>query len=362
MSIFSQCALTRQAHNLITKAQAGKCTIQFTRAAVGDGVWSKSEDLQEATALKNICREYGFSDVQITADNAANIMLEVIIHNVGLTALFYVMEMGIYAMDPDLGEILYAILAANNKYIYLPAENGVGLSQIVERVNLEVSNASDVTVETTGALVSATDFLTAKELLETVSGALEGGAVGQIIRKQGTENYCMGWEDEKTPVYVTTLAEFPEAGEANVLYIDSESMEFYLWINSAYKKLPVGSEASAALQSQITANEKAIAALKESAASEHQDMCAVETVAFPAAGWSMASDGAYAQTVTASWISADDTPVPFLVDDSSTESESKAKRKAYGYVTYFESGSETIKAVCKYQQPAIDLTIGFKGV
>lgn len=91
-----------------------------------------------------------------------------------------------------------------------------------------------------------------------------------------------------------------------------------------------------------------------------QDSFETVELVFPASGWSTSAP--YTQTVTYTDVKATDSPLPFLVDDSTTEDTSKGKKKAYGYITYFDSADGSITATCKYQRPTVDLTIGFKGV
>lgn len=81
---------------------------------------------------------------------------------------------------------------------------------------------------------------------------------------------------------------------------------------------------------------------------------------FTSSGWS--SSAPYTQTVTVSGITENDTPIPMFVDNGSNETESKAKQKAYGFVTYFDSGNNTVTATCKYKKPESDFTVGLKGV
>lgn len=81
---------------------------------------------------------------------------------------------------------------------------------------------------------------------------------------------------------------------------------------------------------------------------------------FTADGWSETAP--YTQNVAADNIEEGDTPTAFFIDDSETESDYKAKLKAYGYISYFYSMDGIIQAVCKYNKPDVDVTVGFKGV
>ncbi|MDO5391042.1 MAG: hypothetical protein Q4F24_08165 [Eubacteriales bacterium] len=261
MAIFTRWALTRAAKEMITKAQAGQTTISFTKARTGKGIWEPDEDLEYAEGIKLQMQEFEFSGIDIPDGNRAAMVLEVTMNNKGLSELYYVTEMGIFAKGSDGKEILYCILTSSRGTVYLPAENGIGLSAITERVNLEVADAANVTVETSGALVSATDFLYVRNFTEIIRKALSGGTEGQHIVKTGENEYQFAWETF-VPVVTSSLDEFPETGKSNRLYIDVDSSELYVWLNGIYFKLPLGAEASSTLQRQITENRKAIDNLK----------------------------------------------------------------------------------------------------
>lgn len=376
MSIFSRCALTRLGRNLIAKTETKKTHIAFTRAVVGDGIWSASEDIGEAEALKNGRLEYTFSDIETEDSNPANVQLTVVIHNVGLTSLVYVMEMGIYATDPDLGEILYAVLAADEKYIYLPAENGVGLSQITERINLEVFNAPTVTVETAGALVSAADFKVFRAAVTAVTEALKGGDAGQLLIKKADVDYAFEWVDKN--IVTKPYAQFPKIGQADALYIDSESTEFYIWTElsdgtEGYFKLPVGSEASTTLQTQITANSKNIAANTKSIATqgtqiaELQDKYSEVTVTVPVSGWKSSTSGGvtvYTQEIAVTGMTADTDGTVYPCIKSTSAAAVVEELKAVS--TFFgrglsESGAGKLVLTCYKKCPKADFGLTFQG-
>ena len=77
--------------------------------------------------------------------------------------------MGIFATDPDKGEILYAISIADSNTVAIPANNSVGISDIVEKITIEVANAKDVTIETSGAHVTADEFESLKKIVNLIN-------------------------------------------------------------------------------------------------------------------------------------------------------------------------------------------------
>lgn len=84
------------------------------------------------------------------------------------------------------------------------------------------------------------------------------------------------------------------------------------------------------------------------------------SVTFLSSGWSLSAP--YTQTITAEGFIDTDKPIPFFIDDGTNETDSKNRSKAYGFVSYFDSGNGTITAVCKYRKPTSNFTVEFKGV
>lgn len=87
----------------------------------------------------------------------------------------------------------------------------------------------------------------------------------------------------------------------------------------------------------------------------------VATVVFGASAW-LGETAPYVQTVVIPNIKETDTPTPQFVDDGEDEASSKAKKKAYGFISYFDSGDGSILATCKYKKPEVDFSVAFKGV
>ena len=129
--VFKEAVLTAKGIALLAKAQAGRCTIKLTKAATGDGSYSDGEALTNRTALKS-------KNKQDTGN---------------LKNGYYVKEVGIYAQDPDEGEILYALaVGVANQWDYMPAYNDLLPSTITMDFLTEVANATDVTIVTPNSM------------------------------------------------------------------------------------------------------------------------------------------------------------------------------------------------------------------
>lgn len=149
--IFNEAVLTTKGIALLAKAQAGECAITLTKAATGSGSYSDDDDPQNQTELKNQVQEFALSAVSV--QNDTNVYVKFIITNYpsedeALEEGYYIKEIGLFANDPDDGEILYAIATAvENQWDYLPSYNDLMATTITVEFLTEVANAEEVTIE-----------------------------------------------------------------------------------------------------------------------------------------------------------------------------------------------------------------------
>lgn len=111
MAEFKQAVLTNKGIALLAKAQAEHATIQISKAVTGNGVYEEGEDIAARTSLKGPKQE--FAPTTILRQNETNVFVQFSITNnpAGSPLLngYYVTEIGLCAIDPDEGEILYSI-------------------------------------------------------------------------------------------------------------------------------------------------------------------------------------------------------------------------------------------------------------
>lgn len=146
--IFQESVLTKKGIALLAKAQAGNCGIQLTRAAAGDGDYADNEIIETRTALKSQKQEFPLTSVVVK--NQSNVFVKFVMTNNQdenkLVNGYYVKEVGIFAEDPDEGEILYAIaIGVKDQWDFMPAYNDMIPSTITVDFLIEVSSADDVT-------------------------------------------------------------------------------------------------------------------------------------------------------------------------------------------------------------------------
>lgn len=181
---FKPGVLTNKGLALLAKWQLGRCIPTITKAVIGSGSYSASESLATRTALKAQKLSVGISTKYIQNNSTA--LLKCMFDNTTLTAGFKVTEIGIYAQDPDDGEILYsmAVSADEANADYLPAYNGTYPSMVVFNYQVEVSNAATVTIQAgPGAYAPADDFneLVADVLILTTRTDDQELALRQLI-------------------------------------------------------------------------------------------------------------------------------------------------------------------------------------
>ena len=160
MSAFGGLILTNRGRNLQSKAQTG-IELQYTRIALGDGELGSSSIL-ELNALKHEIKSLSINKLKVLSGGRA--VVGAVLSNQDLQSGFYFREIGVFATDPDLGEILYCYANAGALAEYIPAGGG---SDIIEKnidVQTLVGNAQSVTAVIDSSLVFATqDELTQLE-------------------------------------------------------------------------------------------------------------------------------------------------------------------------------------------------------
>jgi hypothetical protein len=141
MAKFSSLTLTDAGYKLQVKAQTG-VKLEFTRVALGDGVLSTGTSLNTLTALISEKQTSNIDNPTI-GDGSAEIKAN--FSNKDLTASYYLRELGIFAQDPDAGEILYAVANAGDAADYMPAYGGAETIEQVFTIELSVGNVANVT-------------------------------------------------------------------------------------------------------------------------------------------------------------------------------------------------------------------------
>jgi len=152
MANFEGTVLTKKGINLIAKALMG-ATIEFTKVQLGDGVWDESVNPEQLTVLISPKLDLPIQELEIVGDGTAR--LRFVLTNTGLSEGFFIREIGIFANDPDEGEILYAVAYAKNGD-FIPADGGAVKIEDITDIYTVVSNAQSVTAVISDSVLLAT--------------------------------------------------------------------------------------------------------------------------------------------------------------------------------------------------------------
>ena len=134
--------ITQQGINLRAKAEAG-ATLEFSRIAMGDGTLGAAQTLLELTALLNERMEIAIQSVEVVADGTVQVMG--LLDNSDVSEGFYIREIGLFANDPDEGEILYSVIYLGDQCDYMPPSSSE--QAVAENIYLVtvIGNATEVT-------------------------------------------------------------------------------------------------------------------------------------------------------------------------------------------------------------------------
>ena len=130
--------MTNKGAELQAKVNAGTTNLTLTKMALGSG--QAAGAVEGMTELANKVMDMTIKSVE-TKGNI--VTLRSTITNVGVTAAFYAREMGIYATDPDEGEILYAV-QTDPEPDNIPAEGSATVVSEDFTANLIMSNTGNV--------------------------------------------------------------------------------------------------------------------------------------------------------------------------------------------------------------------------
>ncbi|WP_405079350.1 phage tail protein [Paenibacillus chitinolyticus] len=151
MGAFGGFVLTNKGRNLQAKAQTG-VTLNYTRMGVGDGQLG-GQSIPALTKLIGEKKSLAISKLKIQTQGRA--VIGAVLSNQDVTTGFYFREIGIYAQDPDEGEILYCYGNAGANAEYIPPVGGADIIEKSIDAIVVVGNAANVTAEIDKSLVFA---------------------------------------------------------------------------------------------------------------------------------------------------------------------------------------------------------------
>jgi hypothetical protein len=147
---FSTLLFTEKGRALQAKALAGTA-LKFTKIAMGSGTLGS----QSQVALTSLIEPKVTLNITEIKRDSNYATVRGVFNNADISAGFYWRELGIFAQDPDIGEILYCYANAGTLAEYIPQQT----SEIIEKVvsiSVIVGDVANVTAVINESLVFAT--------------------------------------------------------------------------------------------------------------------------------------------------------------------------------------------------------------
>ncbi len=189
MAEFGKLIITEKGKALLMKTVNSECRILFSKIAVSD-VGYAQEDLASLDMLEGVRQMTALSEIE--TDGPDSIRIHAILPNTELGEGYYLRAVGLYAEDPDEGEILYGVSIETSEYgCYVPPFRGRTASSLYFNLSVTVGNSENVTLEVDqGAAATVKqlnkvrypEFEMAKERENLVSGERQDTLFGKIAR------------------------------------------------------------------------------------------------------------------------------------------------------------------------------------
>lgn len=148
--------LTDKGLKLLAKALAKEVVIYFTRVDSGDGYLSEGADPYKIESLVHPVRDLPLHSMDVEGTGIA--VIKCVQSNQGLAEEYWCREIGVYATDPDEGEILYSYCNMGDRADFIPAEGGSVAMQYVLALITIISRASKVEAVINGDLTFVTHY------------------------------------------------------------------------------------------------------------------------------------------------------------------------------------------------------------
>ena len=157
MANWSGFTLTDVGADLQAKINAGLTTLKFTKVGVGSGSGSGSGSVNALTAMVHKEQDISISNVEA---NGNIVTINFTLTNKGLGSAYQMRELGLFATDPDKGEVLFAYMTDSTPDT-MPADGSATVVSQAVTLNIAFSNTGNVSATIdTGAFVTHEDLNT----------------------------------------------------------------------------------------------------------------------------------------------------------------------------------------------------------
>jgi len=199
MAEFKRVVITRNGQALMAKLMSGTGTVEFTKIGVSSTTYTDTQ-LESLTSLSGVKQTAPITN--IARNNNASVTVEGAISNEELTVGYYMQTIGLYAKDPDVGEILYAVTNASVAG-YMPPFNNRTPSGAQFKLTTTVGNAENVTLQIDPSAVATIGDVNRLETslndLQAYVGYAEKGVLGLEADFENNKFTRIGDAEGRTP-------------------------------------------------------------------------------------------------------------------------------------------------------------------
>lgn len=199
MAEFKRVVITRNGQALMAKLMSGTGTVEFTKIGVSSTTYTDTQ-LESLTSLSGVKQTAPITN--IARNNNASVTVEGAISNEELTVGYYMQTIGLYAKDPDVGEILYAVTNASVAG-YMPPFNNRTPSGAQFKLTTTVGNAENVTLQIDPSAVATIGDINRLETslndLQAYVGYAEKGVLGLEADFENNKFTRIGDAEGRTP-------------------------------------------------------------------------------------------------------------------------------------------------------------------
>lgn len=199
MAEFKRVVITRNGQALMAKLMSGTGTVEFTKIGVSSTTYTDAQ-LETLTSLSGVKQTAPITN--ISRNNNVSVTVEGAVSNEDLTVGYYMQTIGLYAKDPDAGEILYAVTNASVAG-YMPPFNNRTPSGAQFKLTTTVGNASNVSLQVDPSAVATIGDINRLETglndLQAYVGYAEKGVLGLEADFENNKFTRLGDAEGRTP-------------------------------------------------------------------------------------------------------------------------------------------------------------------
>lgn len=159
MSNWANQQLTQRGRELQAKVEAGHCKLAMTKMKIGCGK-TAAEDILDMTDLRDPRLVLNISSCAVNESDATVCTVTSVASSSDVDSSFLVTELGLYAEDPDAGEILY-LVSLDSVPDTMPNKHVASPVTLTYQLDIVSSNAANIT-----AVITPNGLATAKMLSE----------------------------------------------------------------------------------------------------------------------------------------------------------------------------------------------------